>query len=77
MDAIKSFKGTRLMTQGTRVSQGLIYHYFENKEELLKTILSNLIDEVNETREELRDKDLRKKQEMILMDKYIELIIKI
>ncbi|MDL2262784.1 TetR/AcrR family transcriptional regulator [Bacteroidales bacterium OttesenSCG-928-I21] len=57
------------------ISKGLMYNYFDSKEELLKTIVENLTDEIMEYLDSNHDNKTSEEEAMQFIDKYFEYMI--
>ena len=58
------------------VSKGLMYNYFESKEDLLKTLIFNVMDEIMEALDVQTKKGLDKKGFIQIIDTTFDLVIK-
>ncbi len=64
------------IAQKADISKGLMYNYFESKEELLKTIVNDLINEAIEYLDPDHDDEVSEEEALGFIDKYFELLMK-
>jgi len=65
-----------LIAEKAGISKGLMYNYFKSKEELLKIIVLNLIDEIIELLDSNHDNQLSEEEALQFFDDYFELLMK-
>lgn len=63
------------IAEKANISKGLMYNYFESKEELLKTIIINLIDELVEYLDSDGDNKTSEDEALRFVDKYFEFMM--
>lgn len=64
------------IAQQANISKGLMYNYFESKEELLKVIITDLIDEIITFLDSDNDNIVTEEEALNFFDKYFELLMK-
>ena len=75
--ACKGYASTSIssIADEANISKGLMYNYFKSKEELLKTILQNFINEIAEMMDSNHDNRLSKEEAFQFLDNYFELLM--
>ena len=63
------------IAQKANISKGLMYNYFESKEELLKVIINDLNDEVFKYLDSDNDNIVSDEEAMDFLDKYFDLLL--
>ena len=75
--AKQGYKSTsiRCIAQKAEISKGLMYNYFKSKDELLKTIILNMMDEIFDSLEANKDNKLCDDEALQFLDNYFEILM--
>ncbi len=74
--AEKGFSATSMsmIARNTGISKGLIYNYFESKEDLVRTLLTNGLEEFSKVYDKNKDGVLTEKEFVFLIDETFEIL---
>ncbi|MDL2314923.1 TetR/AcrR family transcriptional regulator [Bacteroidales bacterium OttesenSCG-928-C19] len=76
--AKNGFKSTSIshIAEEAGISKGLMYNYFCSKEDLLKAVIINLIDEISDMIDPNHDKEISEEEALQFFDKYFDMLQK-